>query len=411
MLYSNLVTSRLNEFYDRLGARIQPIGIARAVDDRRLFARLVVGLAVGATINWAILVIVQVAFDEFATAIVDGLLLLTGVVAAYFFFRTGNTAIYARVAIWASAASVLMIHVLLGGYEWSGSYMLWGISNAVLAGLWLSKRETAAVTSVYLLAGVTFAVLEPSIRTWRGVRPDPTMATINTIQIFVTTVLVTAPAVLLMRDWILDEKERSRRLMLNVLPETIADRLQVEPGPIADDHDECTLLFADLVGFSEHSREIPAQQLVAELNRIFVAFDHRIARQGGEKIKTMGDGYMAAFGVPDFAPDHVEQACRSALGFLEELEAANRDLGTDFEIRVGVATGSAVAGVIGESKFSYDVWSDTVTLASRLQDAAQPNGVLVSRDVASALGTEFDTRYVGTLDLKGPGPTEVFQLV
>ena len=403
--------TRFDRFLKDFGARLQPTGLAKALDDRRLLAIVACTVVVFAIINWLVLAIVQFAFGEIATGLVDTALLAVGSLGAVWFFRTGNIDTYSKLALFSSAIGVLSVHILLGGYAWSGSYLLWGISNVVFAALFLSTRVTTFIGTAYLITSVVFIFLEQNLQDLRGARPDPALAPINTVQILISTTVILVPAAVLLREQIFDERSRSRRLMLNILPETIADRLQANPGVIADTHDECTVLFADLVGFTEHSREVSAQRLVEELNRIFVTFDHLVSKAGGEKIKTMGDGYMAAFGVPESIPDHIDHGCSVALSIIEHMSSINSELGTHYKVRVGVATGSAVAGVIGETKFTYDVWSDTVTLASRLERAAEPNTVLVSEEVAEKVSDTFTTTPRGEVDLKGRGPTPAYQLV
>ena len=396
-------------FIAGLSERIEPIGLTKALDDRLLLTRVAVAMAVGALVNFTLLVVVQFWFGETASGFVTTVLLLVGVVTVFHFLRTGRAAVFAQGTIWGSVVAVIVIHLLLGGYAWSGGYVLWGVSNVALAAVYLPRRTTFVMSGFYLVAASVLAVMEPTIQSWRE-QPDPGLATVSSLHVFIGSIVFIAPALLLTRERIFEERTRSRNLMLNILPEEIADRLQDDPGVIAERHDECSILFADLVGFTSHSKAIEPEQLVGELNAIFTEFDHIVARSGGEKIKTMGDGYMAAFGVPTDLPGHVVAACRAAVGFIESMTGLNRSLGTRFELRVGVATGPAVAGVIGESKFSYDLWSDAVILASRLESVAEPGQILVSREVSEAASTEFSFEPLGSIDLKGAGSTAVFEL-
>lgn len=399
-----------SSFLDRLAVRLQPVGISKAIDDRALVAKVLLAVVAGAAINVGALIVIQFAFDEVAAGLVSlGQWSITVVMSLYAIV-TGRIAALAYVALWAAVVTVVTIHVLLGGYAWSGGYVLWGISNIVLASLWLPVSGTALMTAFYLVVVPVFAVLEPTLQDLRGERPDPALATAHSVMIFFGTTLLIAPAALLMREKIFDERTRVGALMRNVLPEPIADRLQRSQGVIAERHDDCTILFADLVGFTEHSRAIEPEQLVRELNGIFSAFDHIVAAEGGEKIKTIGDGYMAAFGVPADDPDHAAAACRTAGEMVATMPDLNRELGTSFEMRVGIATGPVVAGVIGESKFSYDLWSDTVILASRLEAAARPGQVLVSSETAGREVSGFGFSSVGELSLKGRGPTQAYEL-
>ena len=170
-------------------------------------------------------------------------------------------------------------------------------------------------------------------------------------------------------------------------------------------------MFADLVGFTAHSKGKDPEQIVGELNTIFTRVDALAAQHRAEKIKTIGDGCMAATGLPDPDPDHVTHACDLALAMVDAMPGLNIELGTDFQLRVGVNTGSAVAGVVGTSKFSYDVWGETVNLTSRLETNGAPGIVAISASVAGALDGNRRVEALGVKELKGHGPTEVYRLV
>ncbi|HBY75950.1 MAG TPA: PAS domain S-box protein, partial [Cyanobacteria bacterium UBA11148] len=156
-----------------------------------------------------------------------------------------------------------------------------------------------------------------------------------------------------------NEKDHSERLLLNILPQEIAHRLQDKQGVIADVFEDATVLFADIVGFTEISAWLSSNTLVNMLNRIFSGFDELTQRYGLEKIKTIGDAYMVAGGLPKFRPDHAEAIADMALDMLQVIERFNAEQGESFSIRIGIHTGSVIAGVIGTKKFSYDLWGDT----------------------------------------------------
>jgi adenylate cyclase len=151
--------------------------------------------------------------------------------------------------------------------------------------------------------------------------------------------------------------------------------------------------------------QTPADDLVAALDGVFSLFDALADRYGLEKIKTVGDAYMAVAGAPKPRPDHAEAAADMALAILEELPGARWPSGDPILVRVGLASGPAVAGVIGQRKFAYDLWGDTVNLASRLQSHGEPGRILVSESVVSRLGARYELGPTLVLDLKGKGPT------
>lgn len=206
------------------------------------------------------------------------------------------------------------------------------------------------------------------------------------------------------------ERGKSERLLLNVLPEPIAERLKQGESPIADSFKEATVLFADLVGFTELSAFLPPAELVGSLNEIFSMFDRLAERYGLEKIKTIGDAYMAVAGLPKPRSDHVEAAANMALHMLEEIELVRTKTGKPFRMRIGMNTGPVIAGVIGAKKFTYDLWGDTVNTASRLESNGVPGGILVLEDTYLRLREYYSFRPHGRINLKGKGEKMTYVL-
>ena len=203
-----------------------------------------------------------------------------------------------------------------------------------------------------------------------------------------------------------DERARSHALLLNVLPQPIIDRLDAGEKLIADRYEDVTVLFSDFVGFTEISSHLPVATLVSELNALFSRFDSACERLGVEKIKTIGDAYMAAAGLPGGRDDHAAAAAELALA----MRAATQEAGDMWKIRIGIHTGPVIAGVIGSRKFFYDLWGDTVNVASRLESTALPDRIQISIEVAGALGDGFELEPRGEIDLKGKGPTPTYWL-
>jgi len=217
---------------------------------------------------------------------------------------------------------------------------------------------------------------------------------------------------LFLRERQLDvERKRSDALLLNILPQAIIDRLKARPVTddktrVADALDDVTVLFADAVGFTAQAGKTPPTDLVAALDDLFSSMDELADRYALEKIKTVGDAYMAVAGVPTPRPDHAEAAAEMALAILEHVEDARWPSGDPIVVRVGMASGPAVAGVIGERKFAYDLWGDTVNLASRLESQCRPGSILASETVVSHLEGRYRFSPPVVVDLKGKGPTQ-----
>ena len=201
------------------------------------------------------------------------------------------------------------------------------------------------------------------------------------------------------------ERARSRELLLNVLPQRIADRLGAGETNIADRHDEVAVLFSDFVGFTTISSELAVAVLVDELNRLFSEFDALCADLGVEKIKTIGDAYLAVAGLDDGASDPSGAVCELALGMLDAVDRVRASAAADWRIRIGVHAGPAVAGVIGTHKFVYDVWGDTVNVASRLESTSEAGRIHVSQRIADELADRYVFEPRGTIELKGKGET------
>jgi adenylate cyclase len=215
------------------------------------------------------------------------------------------------------------------------------------------------------------------------------------------------------------EQKVSERLLLNVLPGAIAERLKMQSGAladsllggsgegllplIADSFPDVTVLFADIVGFTRFSRGVNPEKLVVLLNEIFTDFDSISDSHGLEKIKTIGDSYMAVCGIPVPAADHVSRAANMALDMMDALGEFNKRYGHTLQMRIGIDTGAVVAGVIGKRKFIYDLWGDTVNTASRMESQGVASRIQITESTRRRLGGSFRLEERGTIDVKGNG--------
>ena len=207
------------------------------------------------------------------------------------------------------------------------------------------------------------------------------------------------------------EREKSERLLRNILPEKIADRLKNGESTIADSFPEVTVLFADLKGFTEFSQHTDAQHLVGLLDEIFSAFDHLASIHGVEKIKTIGDAYMAVAGLPVPRSDHADAVAAMAIGMQEAFRDVMTSRSLGLEVRIGIHSGPVVAGVIGRHKFTYDLWGDTVNLASRMESHGEPSRIHVSEATRLLLADRFRFADRGEVTVKGKGVMRTFFLL
>jgi class 3 adenylate cyclase len=205
--------------------------------------------------------------------------------------------------------------------------------------------------------------------------------------------------------------ELNQRLLLNILPSSIADRLLAGERVIADSFDEVTLLFADIVDFTVLSSRFSAREVVDLLNEVFNATDRLVDQFGLEKIKTIGDAYMVVGGLPEPTKDHAERVADMALALSDELTRIKTGSGDALSCRMGIHTGPAVAGVIGSKKFIYDVWGDTVNTASRMESHSLPNRIQVTEPVFRRLDGRYRFEPRGEIDVKGKGPMPTWFLL
>jgi class 3 adenylate cyclase len=207
------------------------------------------------------------------------------------------------------------------------------------------------------------------------------------------------------------ERANSDRLLLNVLPKAIADRLKQGERTIVDSFREATVVFADIVGFTSFSANMAPSRTVQLLNDLFSGFDKLAETYQLEKIKTIGDSYMVVGGVPTPVPEHAERCALMALDMIEVLRHFNQRNSISLDIRIGLNSGPVVAGIIGTKKFSYDLWGDTVNVASRMESHSLPGMIQVSGSTYDLLAGKFDFEERGTIDVKNRGLMATYRLL
>lgn len=208
------------------------------------------------------------------------------------------------------------------------------------------------------------------------------------------------------------EYERSEALLANILPTAVADRLK-NPAVdvIADSYPDASVLFADIADFTRRASQTDPGQLVEFLNELYTGLDRLVERHGLEKIKTSGDSYMVVSGVPNPRPDHLHALARLALEIADTIAELRDPLGRPVSLRIGLAAGPVVAGVVGNRRFFYDVWGDAVNLASRMESTGAPDRIQVPQDVHQRLSSDFVFEERGDVDVKGKGVMHTWVLV
>jgi len=211
-------------------------------------------------------------------------------------------------------------------------------------------------------------------------------------------------------DLVLAEREKSEKLLLSMLPGHVAERLKHQPGTIADGFADVSVMFADVVNFTRLAEELTPNQVVSFLDEVFTRCDRLAEQHGLDKIKTIGDAYMVVGGLTQSLPDYVDRVADMALEMIEltRSDPHMRRLGVRFH--VGIATGPAIAGVIGATRFMYDLWGDTVNLASRLTSEAEPGAILVDKTTFRRLGQRYSCDAPREIEIKGKGSTTTYRL-
>jgi len=374
----------------------------------------------------AVLVFLWVAPMFAALALVHGVhslsLLMLGTVVVYIVALVltlrGHHTLSKVVYNYGVIAVVAVSHVLIGG---TNSIPLWFFSTTVYAGAVYASSENGAkymsmALSLLLFLGFS---LNSALRGGFSAIALPTdvdlpwilrLSDLTALSVTAIIIVFLAESVRNAESKLEREHAKSERLLHNILPQAIVKRLKKRPDVIADGHDAVTVLFCDIVGFTPLSETLSPHELVEMLDELFSRFDALTKRHGLEKIKTIGDAYMLAGGLPLACDDHAIRVARMALDMQEEAKGFEK-FGTTLGLRIGFHSGAVVAGVIGRSKFAYDLWGDTVNTASRMESEGVVGKIQVSDATRSLLEDEFEFAPRGSIAIKGKGDMQTHFLL
>jgi adenylate cyclase len=345
------------------------------------------------------------------------LYLAISVGAIAIFSRTRDMEWFLRVELLDILLAPTISMAFVGGFLASGAVGLWGIlaplGALVFNGARSGVRWFVAFVVVFLVSGIVGELVtggRSPLPTWFASTMIALNVTVGGAVLFgllATFVRQREQALAALRI----EQDRAENLLLNILPRSIADRLKTDSATIADQFAAASILFADVVDFTPLSDRLQPAEVVGILDHLFTHFDLLADRYGVEKIKTIGDCYMAAAGIPTPRPDHARVMALMALDMREAMrsEAAVGHLG--LEIRIGINSGPVVAGVIGRKRFLYDLWGDAVNTASRMESQGAPGQIQVTRATYELLQDEFELEPRGTVPIKGKGDVETWFLV
>lgn len=324
-----------------------------------------------------------------------------------FFARTKRYRAFRSAVLGLSLVLPFALQWSLGGFVASSGVSVWALTSPLFALMFVGTRQAVPWFVAYLTLLAVSAGLEPVLEPAR----IPEWIRLAFFTGNVTGLSLTA---YLLLQYFVREREReharSERLLLNVLPGPIAARLKRRQEVIADRFPEATVLFADIEGFTPMSAGLPPERVVELLDDVFSAFDRLADERGLEKIKTIGDAYMVAGGIPVPREDHCEAVADMALAMLAECDG-RRGGGNGLRLRIGIDTGPVVAGVIGRSRFIYDLWGATVNTASRMESHGVPGAIQVTERVYRRLRDRYVLEPRGTIEVKGIGPMDAWLLV
>jgi guanylate cyclase len=335
----------------------------------------------------------------------------------YFAISIGSLVLFARTRNLRLLLAIQLLDILLtttagqmlvGGFLPSGGVGLWGILAPLGALVFLEVRQAVrwfvAFVLVFLLTGIAGEVLisDADLPIWF----TSAMLALNVIATGAVAFTLLA-SFANQRNAALRESEL---LLMNILPRSIAERLKAAAQTIADHFDSASILFADVVDFTPLAQRLPPAEVVGILDHLFSHFDALVERHGLEKIKTIGDCYMAAAGVPNPRPDHARRAALLALDMRDAVATSTVAGQSGLELRIGINSGPVVAGVIGTKRFIYDLWGDAVNTASRMESQSTPGEIQITRETYDLLKDEFVCRERGTILVKGKGQMETWYL-
>ena len=304
----------------------------------------------------------------------------------------------------------------LGGYVNSSAVILWSLLSPLGALFFAEQHSSPRWFVAYLALVILSGFLQPYVRL-ANLIPGSLI-----IAFFVMNIGAVSLIVFLMLYYFIGQKnlaysllhqeqERSENLLLNVLPAEIASRLKGGEQTIADHYESASVLFADLVGFTPLAAELPPVKMVELLNEIYSHFDSLVEKYQVEKIRTIGDSYMIASGVPRLRPDHAQVLAGLALELNDYLDAYPPVRDRRMTFRIGINSGPLIAGIIGRKKFSYDVWGDTVNTASRMESHGEPGKIQIAAATSELIKDEFICESRGQIDVKGKGLMDTWYLL
>ena len=380
-------------------------GDSEQIHLRKSTAVLSAVLVIPAALGWGVIYFVA---DEAVTSIIPFLYTPLTILNIVVYRVGGKYGIFEFFQLSLNLLLPLFLMLALGGFVSSSGVVIWALVTPMGAIVYSSKRMSIFWFVVFIAAVVFGALIDSSLDHANNV---PVWAKLtlfagniagpSSIAFFLLAYFVKQNDI---AYGLLDfERDRSEKLLENVLPATIAARLKVGTENVADRIDSVSVLFADMVGSTVLASSLSPEEMVGLLNEVFTEFDEITIRHGVEKISTSGDNYMVAAGVPEVQPDHAVALVRVALEMCAYLSRRRSETGRELSMRFGINTGPAVAGVVGQRNFHYDIWGDAVNTASRMESHGEPSRVQISEATYELVKDVFECEPRGEIDVKGKG--------
>lgn len=394
---------RQTSFREGVADRTKPSGALASMENSTTVVWMVVAWTVGAIPASVVLIALLFWFDEpqagwFFVAYAVG-----SALALVVFVRTGSVRGTFLMLFLVGLLTAVSVHVSMGGYANAGANMMSGIALTMVAVLLWKRWEAIAAGVAIATIAIVLGFVDQSLQASRP-PPDPTLPVVLFTFFIVTLLILVMPVIGLLAARLSLERERAEDLLLNVLPREVAIELKETGKTTTRRFESVSVLFADIVGFTPLSAQMEPEDMVDQLNAIFTEFDAISARFGCEKIRTIGDAYMVACGVPTERHDHAHALARVALEMLKYSHTGS------LRFRIGINSGPVVAGVVGASKFQYDIWGDTVNVASRMESHGEPGKIQITEATYRLVAEDFETTPRGLVHVKGKGDLHTWYL-
>lgn len=405
----------INSTWNAFSEKVSAIGEEVHDTDLRTQKMVLVGLSLSAIPLGLFWTLIEFTVGDSQNGVISGAIALLIFINFLFYAYKKNFSLFRVSQLAIFLTFPILLHLSIGGFTKSAN-LIWGLATPLIALLSSRLREGTPWFIVFLLIVAISGIIDPLLF------PHNDMSVSASFFEFSFNIINISLIVYLMLIYFVHQKNRayalldeeqkkSERLLLNVLPKEIAPVLKSGIETIADRFGSASILFADVVDFTRLSVQMAPEEMVDLLNYIFTHFDSLVEKYGLEKIRTIGDNYMVASGVPRPRHDHAQAIAKLALDMVDYIDTLAPRNGRRIGFRIGINSGPVVAGVIGRHKFQYDIWGDTVNTASRMESHGLAGKIQITRATQELINNEFVFEPRGTMEIKGKGNMETWFLV